>query len=160
MGAMFTKLMILVAVAMLAVCPGWAQISEDRIPPAGVKPARALPFKAGEVLTYDVTFSKLIFSGSIGELKLSVSRPAEANSPTLEFKAEAISKGFFPSLFGIKVRDGYSSRVNESDLGLSTSVKLIEEGKVRREQKTTIDREAQRVTYTDRDLAKEKAQPT
>jgi hypothetical protein len=31
-----------------------------------------LPFKRGEVLTYNIGFSKLVFSGSIGQLKLTV----------------------------------------------------------------------------------------
>ena len=33
---------------------------------------RPLPFKRGEVLTYNIGFSKLVFSGSIGQLKLTV----------------------------------------------------------------------------------------
>src|SRR5215469_3222040 len=33
---------------------------------------RPLPFKKGEVLTYNIGFSKLVFSGSIGQLKLTV----------------------------------------------------------------------------------------
>src|SRR6185295_16110180 len=40
-----------------------------------------------------------------------------------------------------------------------SSTKLLEEGKVRREQKSIIDREAGRVTFTDRDLATEKSEP-
>src|SRR5215471_13105176 len=41
-------------------------------PDAGRNITRPLPFKRGEVLTYNIGFSKLVFSGSIGQLKLTV----------------------------------------------------------------------------------------
>lgn len=124
------------------------------------KIAQPLPFKIGETLIYEVTFSKLIFSGTIGELKLTVSKPSDSSmQEMIELKADALSKGFFPALFGLKVRDRYSSLVNATDLGVFTSTKLLEEGKVRREQKSVIDHESGRITYTDRDLANEKSQP-
>jgi hypothetical protein len=77
----------------------------------------------------------------------------------LELKAEAVSKGFFPALFGVKVRDRYITLVDPNDFGVHSSTKLLEEGKVRREQKSIIDRAAGRVTFTDRDLATEKSEP-
>jgi hypothetical protein len=124
------------------------------------KISHPLPFKPGETLIYEVSFSKLIFSGTIGELKLIVSnQPEQVEAGTLEFKAEAVSKGFFPALFGVKVRDRYTSFVSSDDFGVHTSIKLIEEGKVRREQKSVIDREAGRVTFTDRDLVNESSEP-
>jgi len=77
----------------------------------------------------------------------------------LELRAEAVSKGFFPALFGLKVKDHYISLINPSDFGMSASTKLLEEGKVRREQKSVVNRDAGLVTYTDRDLANVKSQP-
>jgi len=136
-----------------------AQVSPERTPLTPAK-INSLPFKIGETLTYDVSFSKLIFSGTIGELKLSVSNPSETlKTPMLELKAEAVSKGFFPALFGIKVRDRYITLVDPNDFAIHSSTKLLEEGKVRREQKSIFDREAGRVTFTDRDLATEKSEP-
>ena len=42
-----------------------------------------LPFSQGEVLTYDIGFSKFFLSGTVGELKLSVgTAPAGSNAPT------------------------------------------------------------------------------
>ncbi|MCI0490955.1 MAG: DUF3108 domain-containing protein [Blastocatellia bacterium] len=128
-----------------------------KAPPKISKP---LPFRFGETLTYEVSFSKLIFSGTIGEIKLTVSKTSEAAKPELiELKAEAVSKGFFPKLFGIKVNDRFNSLVNPADFGLHASTSNIEEGKRRREQKSMIDREAGRVTYIDRDLANQSAEP-
>jgi uncharacterized protein DUF3108 len=144
-----------------------AQAAPDKVAFVTPKIAQPLPFKIGETLLYEVNFSKLIFSGTIGELKLTVSSPDSSpnSSPNLsmpeliELKAEAVSRGFFPALFGLKVRDRYRSIVNQTDFGMQTSTKLIEEGKVRREQKTEVNRETGQVTYTDRDLALEKSAP-
>ena len=127
--------------------------------------SQPLPFKNGEVLTYEVSFSKLIFSGTIGELKLWVGRETLKEKSSLEpdmiqLHAEAMSKGFFSKLFGVKVVDRFKSVVNPTDFGVHTSTRNIEEGNVRREQKTEIDRTAGRVTYTDRDLANTASKPT
>jgi hypothetical protein len=127
--------------------------------------SQPLPFKTGEVLTYEVTFSKLIFSGTIGELKLWVGNENSKEKSSLgpdmiELHAEAVSKGFFSKLFGVKVVDRFRSVVNPADFGVHTFTRNIEEGKVRREQKSEIDRTAGRVTYTDRDLANTTAKPT
>ena len=146
--------------ALLSLGIAAAQVSPEKIASAPPKIVQPLPFKSGETLVYEVNFSKLIFSGTIGELKLSVSDRTNVPKPqALELKAEAVSKGFFPSLFGIKVKDRYSSLVDTADFGLRATTKLLDEGKVHREQKSVIDREAGRVTYTDRDLTNEKTQP-
>ena len=90
----------------------------------------------------------------MGDVKLAVSKPAGPTPNLLEFKAEAVSRGFFPALLGLKVKDTYSSAVNEIDLGLQSYKRLIEEGKKRREQTSVINRESGRVSYSDRDLSK------
>jgi len=137
-----------------------AQVSPEKVAFTPATIVEPLPFKVGETLAYDVSFSKLIFSGTIGELKLSVSKPVDSPKPAMiELRAEAVSKGFFPALFGIKVKDRYISLVNQADFGVHASTKLLEEGKVRREQKFVLNREAGLVTYTDRDLANSKSQP-
>jgi hypothetical protein len=154
------KPLVFAAWLMLALGPTTAQVSPDKVAFIPPKLAEPLPFKIGETLVYNVTFSKLIFSGTIGELSLTVSKPLISTKPEMiELKAEAISKGFFPALFGVKVRDSYISLVNQVDFGIHSSTKLLEEGKVRREQKTVVNREAGLVTYTDRDLVNLKIQP-
>lgn len=129
-------------------------------PPVYSRIVHPLPFQPGETLVYEVSFSKLIFSGIIGDLRLAVSKPADPKSNLLEFKAEAVSRGFFPTLLGVKVKDTYSSAVSAIDLGLHSYKRLIEEGKKRREQTSVINRELRRVTYTDRDLSNPKPQTT
>ncbi|MEN3330730.1 MAG: hypothetical protein V7641_95 [Blastocatellia bacterium] len=138
-----------------------AQAQPGKPAPADLpKINQPLPFKAGEKLRYEVTFSKLIFGGAVGDVELSVANADHAaKDAKLALKAELTSKGFFPKLFGIKVRDTYSSIVNAQDMGLHESLKSIEEGNNRREQKSVIDREAGRVTFTERNLADKKAEP-
>jgi hypothetical protein len=124
-----------------------------------------LPFKAGESLVYEASFSKLIFSGTIGEIRLSVSRvdeppePAEKKDCLIEFKADVVSKGFFPAIFGIKVRNQFIAEVSARDFALRTSFQLIDEGKNKREQKAVFDRETGRVIYSEKNLLNKTAQP-
>jgi uncharacterized protein DUF3108 len=148
------------AILCFAVLVAAAQVSSEKVAFTPPKLAEPLPFEIGETLVYDVSFSKLIFSGTIGELKLSVAKPSDpAQSEFIELRGEAVSKGFFPALFGVKVRDRYNSLVAQADFGLHTSTKLLEEGKVRREQNAMVDRSAGRVTFTDRDLTNKKSEP-
>jgi hypothetical protein len=106
-----------------------------------------------------VSFSKLIFSGDVAELKMSVAKAPQAQPSLLELKADLVSKGFYPKLFGIKVKNHFIAVVNSADFGLNTSTKKIEEGKDRREQVSVLNRETGRLTYTDRNLANSKAAP-
>lgn len=145
------------ALMLLALNLTAAQTSPEKLAFTPPPVADPLPFKIGETLYYNVNFSKLIFSGTIGELKLMVSKPLDPTaSEMIELKAEAVSKGFFPTLFGVKVKDHYTSLVNLADFGVMASTKLIEEGKVRREQKSVVNRQSGLVTYTDRDLSNSK----
>jgi hypothetical protein len=145
----------LVGVSFAAV-----QVLPEKTAPALPKITQPLPFKIGETLTYEISFSKLIFSGTIGELKLTVSKPSDAaNSDLIQLDAAAVSKGFFPALLKAKVKDRYTSLVNQADFTVRSSTKLLDEGKVRREQKSVFNRETGLVTYTDRDLVHEKSVP-
>ncbi|HYP28889.1 MAG TPA: DUF3108 domain-containing protein [Blastocatellia bacterium] len=119
-----------------------------------------LPFAEGETLTYEINFSKFIISGEAGELRLKVAKASHPGKPGLiELRAEAVSKGFFPKIFGIKVRDEFTSQVSSLDFGLQASNKLLEEGKVRVEQKSVVDRDAGRVRFTHRDLTRDEDEP-
>jgi hypothetical protein len=160
MNSMLRKALAAAVTFLLGLGFATAQVSPEKVAFTPPKIAEPLPFKIGETLTYDVSFSRLIFSGAIGELKFTVSKSLDTTKPEMiELRAEAVSKGFFPALFGLKVKDRYISLIDQSDFGMHSSTKLLEEGKVRREQKSIINREAGLVTYTDRDLANAKSQP-
>jgi hypothetical protein len=159
-----------------------------------------LPFASGETLTYDVTVSRFLIGGTVGQLRLQVNsvpnasvgdadrrgvqtqptadnkagntdksegrdvppvanavsigrpQPEDLKGPLLEFKAEAVSKGFLLWLLGIKVNDRFRSVVDPKDLGLLLSIKNREEGKLKRDQTCVINRKAGRLTYTDVNL--------
>lgn len=132
---------------------------DEKTRPLTPKIAQPLPFKAGENLFYDVSFERLIFSGTIGDMVLSVGKSEAANPNMLTLKADLVSKGFFPSLFGIKVKDQFNATVSKVDFGLFNSSKLRQEGKVNTEEKNHINRQEGRVTYTFRDLANKSAEP-
>ena len=111
-------------------------------------------FKLGESLQYEVSFSKFIFSGTIGRLNLQITKPErDSKDNFVELRANIVSRGFFTWLFGVKVNALYLSRVYMKDLGLDSSTRLIEDGNKRREQKVLIDREVGKLTYIDKDLA-------
>lgn len=158
---MIKKSLIVLMIAIQSASLSLAQGASDKVASvAAPKISQPLPFKVGETLIYEINFSKLIFSGTIGELKLWVSKPAEPQQTDLiELRAEAVSKGFFPKLFGLKVNDRFHSIVSTNDFGVHTSTKHIEEGATRREQKSVFNREAGRVTYIDRDLSKSSSEP-
>lgn len=121
--------------------------------------AQPLPFKAGESLFYEISFEKMIFSGTIGDLKLSVSKADAPKIEGLALKAEIVSKGFFPTLFGIKVKDEFNAIVHKDDFGLFGASRLLQEGKAHTEHKTYVNRRDKRVTYVFRDLANKTAEP-
>lgn len=157
---MLSKALLSAASFVLGLGLAAAQVSPQKVAFIPPKVAEPLPFKFDETLAYSVKFSKLIFSGTIGELRLRVSRPPVPHAPEMiELSAEAVSKGVFPALFGVKVKDRYTTLVNLSDFGVHASTKLIQEGKVRREQKSVVNREAEEVTYSDRDLTKPDSPP-
>jgi hypothetical protein len=135
-----------------------ASMAFEETPPPKI--SHPLPFKVGETLVYEIVFSKLIFTGSIGQLTLTVAKASDAQDPQLfELRAEAVSKGFFTWLFGLKVDNHYHSLVNSQDLGLHCSSTIIHEGNKYREQKTIIDRERGRLIYSERDLNNASAEP-
>ncbi len=171
---MVKKVFTLLVIWQLAVF-GMAQAMADKTADAMAKPkiAQPLPFKIGEALVYEVGFSKFIFSGTIGELTITVANATSATPPAapsssakgaaqdelIQLRAEAVSKGLFPKLFGMKVRDEFIALVNAKDFGLHESVQRIEEGKTRKEQRLVVDRNAGRVIYTERNLADKNAKP-
>jgi Protein of unknown function (DUF3108) len=155
------RMLLSTLVLGFTVRPFSAQDHDERpSEPAKPKIVSPLPFKAGETLDYEVSFSKFIFGGKIGNIKLSTSRTNQDKTELIQFTAEATSKGFFPALFGLKVKDRFNATVYADDFGLHTANRKIEEGKSKKEQRTTINRETGRVTYVDRNLGRNAPEPT
>ena len=136
-----------------------AAATDDALKAAFPRILQPLPFKAGESLYYEVSFEKLIFSGTIGDLRLSVNKADMPKVDALALKAEIVSKGFFPTLFGIKVKDEFNAIVHKNDFGLFGASRLLQEGKAHTEHKTYVNRQEKRVTYIFRDLVNKAAEP-
>ena len=80
--------------ALVGLCAALATAQPSQ-PAESPKVNQPLPFKAGETLRYEVTFSKLLFGGTVGDVKLSVAGgESPAKTPRLTIKAELASKGF------------------------------------------------------------------
>ena len=173
MSSRIILIFILCACQVLAAARSFAQAGVEQPRVAAVKTAatddvlkaafpkilQPLPFKAGESLQYEVSFEKMIFSGTIGDLRLSVNKADTPKVDALALKAEIVSKGFFPTLFGIKVNDEFNAIVYKNDFGLFGASRLLQEGKAHTEHKTYVNRPEKRVTYVFRDLVNKSAEP-
>ncbi|MEW6127622.1 MAG: DUF3108 domain-containing protein [Acidobacteriota bacterium] len=124
--------------------------AETTRPPAP-KITHPLPFQAGESLFYEVSFEKLIFSGKVGEMTLKTEPTANAN--TLQLKGEIVSKGFLTSLFKLNFEQTLSSLISTEDLSVIEAVKLIDDGKTRKQHTMKIDREKGRLKYVFKNLS-------
>src|SRR5215203_2302910 len=60
---------------------------EELAKPLPPKISQPLPFNVGENLSYDVSFERLIFSGTIGDLKFSVSKAENLPPEHITLKA-------------------------------------------------------------------------
>ncbi|MGQ9898604.1 MAG: DUF3108 domain-containing protein [Acidobacteriota bacterium] len=127
-------------------------------PPFPIRPP--FPFSVGEKLTYEFSFSRFPLAGKLGELVLSViplheaetvrttlatqlkleTEPCPLPSSGLAFHAKAQTRGFFPALLRIDVRNEYLSVVEVADLGLLYNQRILRERQRRRLQITCQNR--------------------
>jgi hypothetical protein len=106
-----------------------------------------LPFKFGERLVYDVKFHKAIITANVGDLTFAVSEP-NGSRQHVKFEVNAVSKGALVSLFGIKVRDVFTTLADRDDLFVYSTIKNLEEGDTRQRHESVFDRNAKSVRYT------------
>lgn len=121
-----------------------------------------LPFEPAEELVYESKYSRSILRGiSIAELRFTAQRtpqtlPAKTGGseqlPRLQFTAEAISKGIFTKLFGLRFHQRIESTVEPGSFNPLRTIRLDEQGNRRRSSETVFDRVARRLTWTERDL--------
>ncbi|MBI4467997.1 MAG: DUF3108 domain-containing protein [Acidobacteria bacterium] len=130
--------------------------------PAAAPPVEkfVLPFELGETLIYQVKFSKLIFSGAMGRLTFSFQPSTE---PPLtdhhQLRAEAVSDGIWPALFGMDVHDVIDSFVDPVDFAPDRTRKQISEGRRKVFELTVRRRAEEKAMLIRRDLARPDASP-
>jgi hypothetical protein len=116
--------------------------------PLPPKITHPLPFQVGEILFYEITFEKLIFSGKVGEMTLKAEKAENTKLNAIQLKGEIVSKGFFTSLFNLNFEQNLSSLVSADDLGVLVSSKIIDDGKTRREHTSQLNRDKGLLTHT------------
>jgi hypothetical protein len=126
---------------------------EEVTPPKVRNPARPflirhpLPFKFGERLVYEVKFHKAILTANVGDLTFAVTEPT-GSKQHVKFEISAISKGALVSLFGVKVRDVFTTLADRDDLFVYSTIKNLEEGDTRLRQESVFDRQSKTVRYS------------
>lgn len=116
---------------------------------------RTKPFEPAEELIYEGEFSKSLLRGlNIAELRLIAVRAASSNSDAarpFNFTVEAVSKGFFPKLFGLNFRERVESTVEAESFSVLKTEKLDEQGNRKRTSTSVFDQSAGKVVWTELD---------
>jgi hypothetical protein len=103
----------------------------------------AIPFPENEKLIFEIKLNRFPLYVTLGHITFeykgvsdnrridgaAIEISEEGASDLLRLKAEAVSKGFLVSLFGINVNDKFETLVNRSDFAAQLSFREEEEGK-------------------------------
>ena len=141
---------------------------------------KALPFKAGEKLVYEVKFTRFPIAAKVGEVTFEYlgewgqAAPGNENEPVFkglntEFKpheqerffrlrGNAVSKGILIAILGIDVTNRYETLVDRQDFSARLHFREIKQGKKQQAQAVLFEREQQTVTYKFNDLPKPPAE--
>ncbi len=108
------------------------------------------PYKAGEVLTYEGSYSKLILRGiDVADLNFTVSQIPD--SKDFLVTSEARSKGTLIKLFNFKFYQRIESVVDDKSYNILKTVKRDEQGDRVREGEAVFDYRTDKVTYIETD---------
>lgn len=129
-----------------------------------------LPFEPTEELIYEGEFSKLLLRGvQIAEFRFTATRAAVNATPTnvrddvpvtnLIFTGNADAKGWFRKLFGIDFHFNMESVVEPDTFTILRTTKSDEQGKRVRASEAVFDRNAQQITWTERNPNDPASQP-
>lgn len=121
-----------------------------------------LPFEPAEELVYEGEITRSLLRGiDIAELRFTAERTAvdaanakdgRGNAETrLRFTAEAVTKGLFRKLFGLRFRQRIVSTVEPSSFTVLQTTKLDEQGDRQRSSEAIFDRSTGKVVWTERD---------
>lgn len=112
--------------------------------------AKNSPYKAGEVLTYEGNFSKLILRGiDVADLNFTVSKMPD--SEDFLVISEARSNGTLIKLLNFKFYQRIESVVDDKSYNILKTVKRDEQGDRVREGEAVFDYQTEKVTYIETD---------
>jgi hypothetical protein len=134
--------------------------------------AKPLPFEPDEDLIYQADFSKLVVRGvEIAEFHFIATRAPAIPNPTdfakqsgtpttnLVFKSDVHARGLFRKLFNIDFHYSQESIVDSRNFLILRTTKHDEQGKRVRESVAEFNRQADRVTWTERNPNDANASP-
>jgi hypothetical protein len=103
--------------------------------------AHVPPFRAGEVLRYEVYWKPLFLMPSFkaGELHFTLEESDYQQKPVYTFKVNAISDGRLASVAGVDVRDYFESIVDRNNFRSYRMIKKTREGKRKRDMEMHFD---------------------
>lgn len=108
------------------------------------------PFKAGETLVYEGSFSKLVLRGiDVADLNFTVENIPDSKNYLI--KSEAKSKGTLTKLFRFKFNENFQSIVSGETFSILNTVKRDEQGDRVRESEAVFDYDEKKVTYVETD---------
>lgn len=140
------------ALVLLVTLGGLPVLADSGPDTASPKPKRSfnvrhpLPFKFGERLVYDVKFSRFPIYANVGELTFTVSKPS-GSEQHVKFEVSAVSRGALVSLFGVKVRDTFTTLADRNDLFVYSTIKSLQENDSHRQEEAIFDRQTHKVRF-------------
>lgn len=111
------------------------------------------PFKIGENLTYEVSFSRFVLRGiDVADMTFSVAGDDENNQNNLVLKAQAVSKGGLLKIFSYSFLQKFDCTVQTRDeFKVLQTVRYDEQDKRIRNGKADFDYARQKLTYREID---------
>lgn len=107
------------------------------------------PYNAGEKLSYEAKFSKIIQGIAVADLNFTVEN-AENNKDFL-IRSNAVTKGSLLKLFSKKFTQNYQSTVNGTDYTVKRTVKRDQQGDRVRESEALFDYQSKKVIFVETD---------
>ena len=106
-------------------------------------------YYAGEKLSYEAKFSKIIKGIAVADLNFTVENAP--NNKDFLIKSDAVTKGSLLKLFTKKFVQNYESTVSGTDFSVKRTVKRDEQGDRVRESEALFDYKAKKVIYVETD---------
>lgn len=132
-----------------------SQAQQNRRAEASASAAqKAEPFRIGETLTYEASFSRLVLRGiDVADLTFSVAPPDEQNQPNkVALRAQAVSKGGLLRLVSYSFLQKFDSTVEtDGDFRILQTVRYDEQDKRIRNGEANFDYTKRKLTYREVD---------
>lgn len=107
------------------------------------------PFNAGENLSYEAKFSKIVQGIAVADLNFTVEKAA--NGKDFLIKSDAVTKGTLLKLFSKKFIQNYQSTISGTDFTIKRTVKRDQQGDRVRESEALFDYKAKKVIFVETD---------